>query len=94
MQNKSRDIPTHNKHANCKTNYRRAQHIYFTKVFRSKKKRVGTKRMHEVTCYRSAKNIPEDQQYLVTSEMQQEQLHRQGMPKTNQVFFHIQQDSE
>lgn len=70
-QNKGRDIPAHDKHADGGTYYRIAYGVHIAKVFWSEEEGIGSKGLHKRTTHGAEQDKPEQQQHLVLPEMKE-----------------------
>ena len=83
VQNKSGDIPAHDKNAQRNTYNGSTQRIYLAQVFRRKKQGICTITFHKTTVDGTTQYIPEYQQYLELSEMKNKKLNRK---RSNKYF--------
>ena len=74
-QNERGYVPRHDEDGDAKSHNEGAQGRDVTQVFRRQEKRVGTITFHEGPVHHAEEKEPEDQQNLIFTEMQEEQLH-------------------
>ena len=75
-QYESADIPTHDKHADRCAHDGCTDRVDIVQVFRRKKKRIGTKCIHETSIHDRKEDKPKQQQDLVFPEVKKYQLNR------------------
>ena len=87
-QNKSADVPTHDKHSDGDPHQGCTDGIYVTKILRGEEQRISPERVHKTTIDNSEHDEPEKQQHLVFPEMQEQQLNRKRKIKSFKPCFH------
>jgi hypothetical protein len=73
-QDKCGNVPAHDKNSNGHSHNGATDGANMPQIFRSKKQCIGTKAFHEITVHYTEHNEPENQQYLIFSEMQENEL--------------------
>ena len=73
-QNKTADVPAHDKHTNGYADNGGADSIYIAKVFRRQVQGIRAECFHKRTVYRAEQDKPEKQEHLVFPEMQKQQV--------------------
>ena len=73
-EDKSGDVPAHDKHTHRCANEQGADGIHLTKIFRREEKRFGSTGLHQSPAYRCKKQEPEQKQDLIFTKMKKEQL--------------------
>jgi hypothetical protein len=73
-QNKGGNVPAHDKNTNGHSNDGKTYGAYVSQIFRSEKQSIGAIAFHKAAVCHCKHQKPEDQQYLVLAEMQEDEL--------------------
>src|SRR5688572_25515010 len=90
VQYESGDVPTHDEYPDRQSHQAGSERIYAVHVFRCQEERTGAEGFKKQTADRGKEDIPKDEKYLVSPEVKEKQLYRQGIKKTGEILLHKQ----